>query len=145
MCAKKSKLVEIKTRQTAASVTDFLDKVEDEQQRKDSYVILGMMQKASGEDPRMWGKSLIGFGSRRYKSPATGREVDWLRIGFSPRKAALSLYLTMDIKKHGEALNKLGKHKTGVGCLYIKRLSDIDLKVLDELISLSLKNSAAQT
>jgi len=98
-----------------------------------------MMKKASGEDPKMWGTSLIGFGNKRYKSPATGREVDWLLIGFSPRKANFSLYLTMDIKKHAATLKKLGKHKTGVGCLYINKLDDVDLKVLKELIDASLK------
>ena len=86
----------------------------------------------------MWGSSIIGFGNKRYKSPTTGREVDWLLIGFSPRKANLSLYLTMDIKKHADALAKLGKHKTGVGCLYINKLEDVDLKVLKGLIKASL-------
>ncbi|MEJ7827284.1 MAG: DUF1801 domain-containing protein [Segetibacter sp.] len=86
----------------------------------------------------MWGSSLIGFGNVRHKSPATGREVDWLRIGFSPRKANLSLYLSMDIKEHAAALTKLGKHKTGVGCLYINKLEDIDIKVLKEMIDVSL-------
>ena len=117
MAEKKSKLVEIKTKPTAASVEEFINAVPDEQKRKDSFVLLEMMKKATGEQPKMWGASLIGFGNRRYKSPATGREVDWLLIGFSPRKANLSLYLTMDIKAHTVALSKLGKHKTGVGCL----------------------------
>ena len=87
----------------------------------------------------MWGSSLIGFGNVRYKSPATGREVDWLRIGFSPRKANLSLYLTMDIKAYAALLKKLGKHKTGVGCLYINKLEDVDMKVLEELINIAAK------
>jgi hypothetical protein len=87
----------------------------------------------------MWGASLIGFGKRRYKSPATGREVDWLLIGFSPRKANLSLYLTMDIKAHATTLGKLGKHKTGAGCLYINKLADVDITVLKGLIDTSLK------
>ncbi|MBI3135989.1 MAG: DUF1801 domain-containing protein [Bacteroidetes bacterium] len=139
MAEKKSKLVEIKTKQTTASVDDFINTVPDEQKRKDSFVILEMMKKATGEEPKMWGASLIGFGNKRYKSPATGREVDWLLIGFSPRKANLSLYLTMDIKKHADTLKKLGKHKTGVGCLYINKLEDIDVKVLKALIDVSLK------
>lgn len=138
MAEKKSKLVEIKTKPTTASVEDFINTIKDEQKRKDSFVILEMMKKASGEEPKMWGSSLIGFGIKRYKSPATGREVDWLLIGFSPRKANLSLYLTMDIKKHASALKKLGKHKTGIGCLYINKLEDIDLKVLKEMIDASL-------
>jgi hypothetical protein len=90
----------------------------------------------------MWGSSIIGFGNKRYKSPATGREVDWLKIGFSPRKANLSLYLTVGIQEHAEALKKLGKHKTGVGCLYINKLEDVDLKVLEKMIKNSLKAKA---
>jgi hypothetical protein len=138
MAEKKSKLAEIKTKPTAASVEEFINNVKDEQKRKDSFTLLEMMKKATGEDPKMWGSSLIGFGNKRYKSPATGREVDWLVIGFSPRKANLSLYLSMDIKEHATALNKLGKHKTGVGCLYINKLEDIDMKVLKEIIDASL-------
>lgn len=138
MVEKKSKLAEIKTKQTTASVEDFISSVKNEQKRKDSLVLLEMMKKASGEEPKMWGSSLIGFGNKRYKSPATGREVDWLLIGFAPRKANLSLYLMMDIKKQAATLKKLGKHKTGVGCLYINTLEDVDLKVLNELIDSSL-------
>lgn len=138
MVEKKSKLAEIKTKQTTASVEDFISSVKNEQKRKDSLVLLEMMKKASGEEPKMWGSSLIGFGNKRYKSPATGREVDWLLIGFAPRKANLSLYLMVDIKKQAATLKKLGKHKTGVGCLYINTLEDVDLKVLNELIDSSL-------
>lgn len=139
MAEKKSKLVKIKTQETNASVEDFLNKVPDEQKRQDSFTILEMMKKATGDQPKMWGPSIIGFGNIRYKSPATGREVDWLKIGFSPRKASLSLYLSMYINKY-PALKKLGKYKTGVGCLYINKLADVDLKVLKEMIELSLKN-----
>ena len=139
MAKVKSKLAEIKTRETTASVEDFINSVPDEQKRKDSFAILEMMKKASGEEPKMWGSSLIGFGNKRYKSPATGREVDWLLIGFSPRKANLSLYLTMNIKEHADVLKKLGKHKTGVGCLYINKLEDIDLKVLKGMIEAAFK------
>lgn len=138
MAEKKSKLVEIKTKETEASVEDFINSVADEQKRKDSFTILDMMKKATGEDPKMWGSSLIGFGNKRYKSPATGREVDWLLIGFSPRKANLSLYLSIHIKEHEAMLQKLGKHKTGVGCLYINKLEDIDVDVLREMIESSL-------
>ncbi|MFZ1749632.1 MAG: DUF1801 domain-containing protein [Saprospiraceae bacterium] len=140
MPTKKSKLVEIKTKQTSANVVDFINAVEDDQKRKDSFVILEMMAKASGEEPKMWGSSLIGFGNKRYKSPATGREVDWLMIGFSPRKANLSLHLMMDIKSQADTLQKLGKHKTGVGCLYINKLEDIDIEVLKGLINSSLES-----
>lgn len=138
MAEKKSKLVEIKTKPTAASVEDFINTIKEEQKRKDSFVLLEMMKKATGEEPLLWGSSVIGFGIKRYKSPTTGREVDWLRIGFSPRKANLSLYISVGIKEHAAALKKLGKHKTGVGCLYINKLEDIDIKVLKEIINTSL-------
>jgi len=138
MAEKKTKLAEIKTKPTAASVEDFINTVKDEQKRKDSFAILEMMKKATGEEPKMWGSSIIGFGNKRYKSPATGREVDWLLIGFSPRKANLSLYISVGIAAHADALKKLGKHKTGVGCLYINKLEDIDTKVLKEMIAASL-------
>ena len=139
MAAKKSKLAEIKTKQTTASVEDFINSVPDEQKRKDSLTIMEMMKKATGEEPKMWGASIIGFGNKIYKSPNTGREVEWMHIGFAPRKANLSLHLTIDINKHADVLEKLGKHKTGVGCLYINKLEDIDLKVLKKLIDTSLK------
>jgi len=141
MAEKKSKPVEIKTKQTSASVEDFINTVEDEQKRRDSFAILEMMKDASGEDPKMWGSSLIGFGSKKFKSPATGREVDWLIIGFSPRKANFSLYLNMQINDHSEMLKTLGKHKTGVGCLYINKLADVDVKVLKALIDASLAST----
>jgi len=133
------KLAEIKTKQNSASVEDFINAVKDEQKRKDSFVILEMMKKASGEEPKMWGSAIIGFGNKIYKSPTSGREVEWMLIGFAPRKANISLYLTMDIKAHAATLKKLGKHKTGVGCLYINKLEDIDIKVLKGMIENSLK------
>ena len=129
------KLAEIKTKQNTASVEGFIDSVPDEQKRKDSQVILKMMEKATKEQPKMWGTSLIGFGNKRFKSPATGREVDWFKIGFSPRKANLSLHLILDLKKHADALKNLGKHKTGRGCLYINKLADVDIKILEKLIA----------
>jgi hypothetical protein len=119
-------------------VEDFINNVKDEQKRKDSFVLLEMMKKATGEEPILWSSSVIGFGNKRYKSPTTGREVDWLRIGFSPRKANLSLYISAGFKEHTVALKKLGKHKTGVGCLYINKLEDIDMKVLKGMIDASV-------
>jgi hypothetical protein len=97
-----------------------------------------MMKKATGEEPILWSSSVIGFGIKRYKSPTSGREVDWLRIGFSPRKANLSLYIGVGVQEHAAALKKLGKHKTGGGCLYINKLEDIDMKVLKGMIDASL-------
>jgi Domain of unknown function (DU1801) len=139
MAEKKSKLVEIKTKPTAVNVEDFINTLKDEQKRKDSFALLEMMKKATGEEPVLWSNSLIGFGNKRYKSPTTGREVDWLRIGFAPRKANFSLYLSISIQEHAAALKKLGKHKTGVGCLYINKLEEIDLNVLKGIIDSSLK------
>lgn len=139
MAEKKSKLVEIKTKPTVANVEDYINSIKEEQKRKDSFVLLEMMKKASGEDPVLWSNSVIGFGNKRYKSPATGREVDWLKMGFAPRKANFSLYLTVHVGEYANELQKLGKHKTGVGCLYINKLADVDLKVLELLINESLK------
>ena len=135
MAEKKTKLAEIKTKPTAASVVDFIYALADEQKQKDCFLLLEIMKNATGEEPVLWSNSIIGFGIKRYKSAATGREVDWLKIGFSPRKANLSLYISVDIKAHAASLEKLGKHKTGVGCLYINKLDDIDLEVLKVMIS----------
>ncbi len=136
---KKSKLAEIKTKQTSASVEYFVGSVKDEQKQKDSIVLMQMMKEASGEEPKIWGSSLIGFGSKIYKSPTSGREVNWFLIGFSPRKANLSVYLMINHKEHAAAIKKLGKHKTAGGCININKLEDIDLKVLKSLIEASLK------
>jgi hypothetical protein len=140
MAVKKSKPAEIKTKETSASVEDYLHTIEDSRKRSDSFVILEMMQKASGEKPKMWGTSLIGFGKKRYKSPASGREVDWFLIGFAPRKANLSLYLMINHDNHAGSISKLGKFKTAGGCFNVKKLEDIDLKVLNDLIVASLKD-----
>lgn len=133
------KLAVIKTKETSASVEGFINSVKNEEMRKDSFIILKMMQKAAKEKPKMWGKSIIGFGNKIYKSPATGREVEWFKIGFSPRKTNFSLHLVLNIKKYSAELKKLGKHKTGVGCLYINKLDDVDLKVLEKLINTAAK------
>jgi hypothetical protein len=134
-----AKLAEIKTKQTDASVEEFINQLVDEQKRNDSFRLLQMMEQATGEKPKLWGSSMIGFGLHRYKSPATGREVDWFRIGFSPRKANLSLHLTMDLKQHTAALAKLGKHKTGAGCLYVNKLADVNMEVLSDIIAAAAK------
>lgn len=132
------KLAVLKTKPTSSSVEDFINSIADEQKRKDSFVILQLMEKAMKEKPKMWGSSMIGFGNVRFKSPATGREVDWFKIGFSPRKANLSLHL-IDLQRHADAMTILGKHKTGTGCLYINKLEDIDLNVLKKMIVASAK------
>ena len=132
------KLAEIKTKKTAASAEDYINCIGSKEKINDSFIILKIMEKASKEKPKMWGASLIGFGNLVYKSPKTGREVEWFKIGFSPRKANLSIYL-MDLKKHADALKKLGKHKTGAGCLYINKPEDIDIKILGEMITAAAK------
>lgn len=133
------KLAEIKTKENTASVEDFINSIPDETKRQDSFRILELMQKALGEMPKMWGASMIGFGNKIYKSPTSGREVAWFKIGFAPRKANLSLHL-INLKQHAAALEKLGKHKIGDGCLYIKKLADVDQNVLEEIINVTAKN-----
>ena len=133
------KLAEIKTKQTESSIEDFINSVENPRKREDSLVLLELMKKETKETPKMWGASIVGFGNVRYKSPKTGREVDWFRLGFSPRKGSLSIYLGLDVKVHGALLTKLGKHKTGVGCLYINSLQDVNMKVLEEMVRATLK------
>jgi hypothetical protein len=133
------KVAEIKTKETNASVEDFINALPDEVKRNDSFTLIRMMKEATGEEPKMWGSSLIGFGNKRYKSPASGREVDWFIIGFSPRKAAFSLYLVFDIQQFAGELAKLGKFKTGAGCLYINKLADVDMNVLKGMIDTAAK------
>ena len=135
------KLADIKTKETSGSVESFIRSIPDEQKRKDSQIILSLMENAVKEKPKMWGASIIGFGNVRYKSPKTGREVDWFKTGFSPRKANLTLYLGLDIQQHAEALKKLGKHKTGVGCLYINKLGDVDINILEKMVSAAAKKN----
>lgn len=132
------KLAEIKTKPTGSSVEEFIAKIADERKRKDSQTILQMMEKATKEKPTIWGSSIIGFGNVRYKSPSSGREVDWFKIGFSPRKANLTIYL-IDLRPYVDSLTKLGKHKTGGGCIYINKLEDIDLKILEKMITAAAK------
>ncbi|HMK26860.1 MAG TPA: DUF1801 domain-containing protein [Chitinophagaceae bacterium] len=132
------KLAVIKTSQNSASVDAFIESIPDEQKRKDSRVVLKMMEKATKEEPKMWGSSMIGFGKLRYKSPTSGREVEWFKIGFSPRKTNLSLNL-IDLKRHADSLKKLGKYKAGMGCLYINKLEDVNIKILEKMIAAAAK------
>lgn len=127
-----------KTRQTDASVDAFIDALPLEQQRDDSRTLVKLMGRITKAPPRMWGPSIIGFGSVPLKY-ASGRELDWPVVAFSPRKAALTLYLSSDIKRHQQLLDQLGRHKTGQGCLYVKRLSDVDMKVMEELVKVAVK------
>src|SRR3990172_5009026 len=131
-------MAELKTKQTKASVEKFLNSVKDEKKREDSFKILELMKKITKEEPKMWGPSIIGFGNYHYKY-ASGREGDWFLTGFSPRKQNLTLYIMSYLEKHKDLIKKLGKHKTGKGCLYINKLVDVDMNVLKELITASVK------
>lgn len=132
-------MAELKTKPTTTNPLDFLNAIEDAQTRVDCLSILQMMQDATGTEPVMWGPGIVGFGQYHYKSKS-GREGDWFLTGFSPRKQNLSLYIMSGFDRHAELIDKLGKYKTGVGCLYIKRLADVDREVLRELIRESVKN-----
>ena len=132
------KLAKVKTTENSSSAEDFINGVKEEQKRKDCLLLLKLMKKISKEEPKMWGSSIIGFGKLIYKSPTSGREVEWFKIGFSPRKANLTIYL-MNLQIHQASLKKLGKHKTGGGCLYINKLDDIDIKVLQEMMTKTVK------
>lgn len=128
-------MAELKTRPTEADVSDFINTFADtEQKRKDSFELLRLMENTTGYKPRMWGPSIIGFGSYHYKSERSRQEGDWPLVGFSPRKAAISLYVYTGADEHKHLLNKLGKFKMGKACIYIKRLSDIDQEALSNLI-----------
>ena len=132
-----AKKVEIKTSENNASVEDFLAAVADEQRRADALRVLEIFKKVTGEPPKMWGTAIVGFGNRKvYRSD--GGELDWLITGFSPRKASLTLYVLNGAPKQAELLTKLGKHKASGGCLHIKKLSDVDEKVLEALITSSV-------
>lgn len=129
---------ELKTKATPVSVAEFIDGVADERQRDDARKITGMMERLSGHPPKMWGPSIIGFGTYHYQY-ASGHEGDMARIGFSPRKGNIVLYLVDGFTGHAELMAKLGKHKSGKSCLYIKQLSDVDETVLEQLCMESLK------
>jgi len=130
-------MVELKTKLNDASVIDFLNGITDEAKRADSFEILKMMRLIAKQEPKMWGSSIVGFGSQHLKYES-GRELEWFTIGFSPRKQNLTLY-GMGNWLETDLLKKLGKHKTGVGCLYIKKLADVDVKVLKELLKQAVK------
>jgi hypothetical protein len=130
-------MAELKTKATKASVDKFLQGITDEKKRKDCYKILEIMKKVTKAEPKMWDTSIIGFGDYHYKY-GTGRENDWFITGFSPRKQNLTFYMMGGFDS--ETLQKLGKYKTGKGCLYINKLEDVDTKVLNELVAKSVKS-----
>lgn len=128
-----------KTRLNDASVTDFINTVEDKTRKEDAFLLLDLFSKITAEEPKMWGTSIIGFGLFHYKSDRSSQEGDWALTGFSPRKQNLTLYLMDGFDSHKELLDKLGKHKTSVSCLYINKLSDVDMGVLEKLITESFQ------
>ncbi len=131
-------MAELKTKPNDGDVLEFIDSVENEQRRDDCRALLKILSDVTGEAPKMWGKSIVGFGSYHYIYP-TGNEGDWLLAGFSPRKQALTIYVMSGFELHEELMQNLGKYKTGVSCLYVKKLSDIDESKLRDLISSSIE------
>ncbi len=128
-------MAEIKTKQTSADVKEFILSFADtEQKRTDSFELLNLFKELTGFEPKMWGPSIIGFGSYHYKSERSRQEGDWPLIGFSPRKAAISLYVYTGAKEHEYLLEGLGKYKMGKACIYVKKLSDINQEVLKKLV-----------
>lgn len=134
---KKKAASTLKTQPNDASVASFLKGIADERRRKDAFTVLALMKKVTKAEPKMWGGSIVGFGDRHYEY-ASGRGGDWFLMGFSPRKAALTLYLMGGLEPHRALLKSLGKHKTGKGCLYIQSLEDIDEPTLVALMKDSL-------
>lgn len=131
-------MAELKTKPNDSSVVAFIDSVDDETKRDDCYTLLKIMKELTGEEAKMWGPSIIGFGNYHYKYP-TGTEGDWMLTGFSPRKQAMTLYIMSGFEKYEELLSKLGKYKTGKSCLYVKKLEDVNESVLRKLITSSIK------
>lgn len=131
-------MAEPKTKPSRASVTDFIAKIKDDGRRRDCKTLMKMMKKATGAPPRMWGPSIVGYGSYHYKY-ATGREGDWFLAGFSPRAQALSVYVMTGLDTSSGLMKRLGKYTSGKSCLYIKRLEDVDLAVLEALVTESVR------
>jgi Domain of unknown function (DU1801) len=131
-------MADAKTKPTKKSPAAFVRGIKDEARRKDCETVMQMLKRATGQPPKMWGPGIVGFGSYHYKYES-GHEGDCCLAGFSPRKEALTLYIMSGFEPHGALMKKLGKYKTGKACLYIKRLSDVDLGVLEQLVEASFK------
>ncbi len=132
-------MAELKTKPTKANVSQFLKGIEDEQKRRDAREVLALMKEITGKRPKLWGTSIVGFGTYHYKYQS-GREGDWPVTGFSPRKQNLTIYIMPGFSRYPSLMKKLGKYKTGKSCLYLKKLEDVDLKVLRQLVSQSVKD-----
>lgn len=128
---------DLKTQPTTASVDAFIDAVDDEDRREDCRIVAGMMAEITGAPGVMWGSSIVGFGNYHYRY-ASGREGDFFEAGFSPRKRALTLYVMAGFSEYDDLLAKLGKYSTGKSCLYVKRLADVDVEVLHEMLTRSV-------
>jgi hypothetical protein len=132
-------MADLKTRPTGGDVDAFVRAIADETRREDCLKLLELMGRVTGVAPRMWGSSIVGFGSYHYQY-ASGREGDWFLTGFSPRKRDLTLYIMAGFEGYGDLLARLGPHRTGKSCLYVKRLADLDLEVLEALVAASVKH-----
>ena len=135
-------MAENKTQKTKASVAAFLAAIKDPDQRKDAKKLAALFRKVTGKSGAMWGTSIVGYGDTTYTGSG-GRTVDWFPVGFSPRKAALTLYLMGGIRHDADLVKRLGKHKVGGGCLYLPTLEEVDLKVLGQLITKSYRRNRA--
>lgn len=131
-------MAELKTQANDAPVNDFINQVEQEKRRADSFAIKILMEEVVGEPAKMWGDSIVGFGKYKYKY-RSGKEAEWMLCGFSPRKQNLTLYIMPGFERYDALMQKLGKYKTGKSCLYIKKLEDIDMNVLRELVAASVQ------
>lgn len=132
-------MTELKTKKNDASVEDFLNGVEDEDMREDSFTIMNLMKEVTGDEPVMWGSNIVGFGSYHYRYPS-GRDAYWFKAGFSPRKQSLTLYIMDGFSQYDKILIRLGKYSTGKSCLYVKKLEDIDIPTLKELVERSVEH-----
>lgn len=135
-------MAELKTKKNTASVEKFLNNVADEQRRKDCFRLVEIMKTETKAEPAMWGTSIVGFGRYHYKYDS-GRELEWFLVGFAPRKQDLTLYIMGGLERYPSLMKKLGKHKTGKSCLYIKKLEDVDIPTLKQLIKQSVAYLAA--
>ena len=134
-------MAELKTKPNRSSVERFVRAVTDEERRRDCQAMIRMMSEVTGAEPEMWGTSIVGFGRYHYKY-ASGREADWMLLGFSPRKKDLTLYVMAGFEDFPELMQKLGRYKTGTSCLYLRKLEDVDTKVLRKLLKGSVKKTS---
>jgi hypothetical protein len=136
-------MAELKTNKTRASLTAFLAAIPDPQRRKDARTVATLLRRVTGERPAMWGTNIVGFGHRKLKY-ASSREIDWMEAAFAPRADRITLYLTCDLSRQGELLSRLGRHAKGKGCLHLRRLADVDMGALEELVRSAVASAASK-